>query len=195
MSQTQLSGLSDRPQYLVAPRSLDFGDGSIIKNVYCYVLRHHGQPGIGVLYYRQNDEICIQIGDWNGNVLDLSDPAEPLAGVAHEYLNKFNVPMYNLLHNMGVPQCQLFLNDQLTLCDLQTSINKFAGPGMVQNIFSGVIKTPEVLVIEVLDQRAVDAIDAGTGSYAGDLILKPSRFRHYQMDDGKYTPLHVQVVR
>ena len=194
MSQNQSSGTSS-PLLLPAPRLLPFGDGAIIKNIYSYVLRHHGAAGLSVLYYRKGGDICVQFGDWAGNPVDPHDSSNRLAPLAEQYLGRLNVPLCNLLHTIGVGQAQLFLNEELTLCDMQVSVNKLAGPGMLQNIFSNVVRTPEVVVIETIDQRAVDAILAGSGVYAGDLVLKPSRFRHYQLDSGKYTPLHVQIAR
>jgi len=190
------------PQYLMAPPLLDFGDGRIIKNLFCYVLRHYGNSGIGVLYYHQGDDVCVQFGDWNGNIIDLDSKSDPLVKLIGLYLHKYNISIYNLLHTIGLSQFQIFLNTSLMLVELQYTVNNLAGPGMLQNLFSNIITTPEVLKIEIIDDRVIDVINAGTGSYTGDLIIKPSRFRQYQLPSGdgttkagKYTPLQVQVVR
>ena len=183
------------PEYLAAPKLLDFGDGSIVKNIYCYILRHYGSTGIGVLYYANGEDIIVQFGDWNGRLLDLNKTQEPLVRAAQTYLCSLNTAIYNLLHTMAVPQAQLFLTSELVLVDIQVAINKLVGPGMLQNLFGRIVKIPEVLGIEIIDQRAIDAIDAGSGMYAGNIILKPSRFRHFQLSNQKYTPLYAQVNR
>lgn len=195
MNQNQSSITSSPPEYLAAPKLLSFDDGSIIQNIYCYILRHYGDDGIGVLYYTQGEDICIQFGDWNGNLLDLNDVNNSLVKISQNYLHNLNASVYNLLHTMAVTQAQLFLNKELILVDMQIAINKLAGPGMLQNLFGRIIQVPEVLGIEIIDQRAIDAIEAGSGIYTGNIILKPSRFRHFQLPNQKYTPLYVQIIR
>ena len=194
MNQPALYGTSN-PSYLKAPRPLDFDDGKLLRGIYCYVIRHYGRDGIGVLYFKRGDELCVQLGDWDGNTLDLDDRKDPLVEIAVQYLTKHNIPMLNMLHTIGIGQAQLFLNRELMLCDVQTAVNKLVGPGMLKDIFSNVIATPEVKIIETLDQRIIDVIHAGTGSYAGDLILKPSRFRIHQSANNAYVPLYAQVSR
>jgi hypothetical protein len=99
---------------------------------------------------------------------------------------------------MKLEQAQFFLAilDELTLVDVQVAYNKMAGPGMVRDIFSKLINTQEVIKSEIVDERAIDAILRGVGSYAGDIILKPTRFRLYHDEaTNSFQPMYIEVKR
>ena len=67
---------------------------------------------------------------------------------------------------------------------------------MVRDIFGMKFATQEVIKVETIDERAYECMMDGSGSYAGDLIVKPSRFRHYhEMASNTYTPMYVEVLR
>ncbi len=64
------------------------------------------------------------------------------------------------------------------------------------DLFGKQLRTQEKLKIEIIDERAAKAIEQGTGSYEGDIVLKPSRFRMYHDPETKeYSPLYVEVIR
>ena len=99
-----------------------------------------------------------------------------------------------------IKQAQYFFSgenyEDLTLVDMQTSLNKFSGPGMLRDLFSKIGKTQEVLKVELIDERAIEAIKVGNGIYEGDIIIKPTRFRYYHdVDKDMYTPLYLQIKR
>ena len=97
-----------------------------------------------------------------------------------------------------IEQAQFYfaIEDELTLVDMQLSLNKFAGPGMIKDIFGKIMKTQEIIKTEIIDNRAIEFINKGTGSYEGNLVIKPSRFRVYHNQaTGVYTPLYVEVKR
>lgn len=185
------------PSILPAPPLLSWDDAGIaqIRNIFCYVQRHY-TSGFVLLYTKLGADVSIQAGDWAGNKLDLSDSnRSQLAAQAVDFIDRNNSKIYTLLSTIGLPQAQLFLDANSRLTDLQTNIDKLVGPGMLQNLFERIVETTETIKIEVIDQRAIDAITAGTGDYAGNLILKPSKFRHVELPNGKLSPLYVQVVR
>jgi len=109
-----------------------------------------------------------------------------------EYLNN----IYALMKYIRVDMLQMFIDttNEFKLVDIQLSLNKYTGPGMLRDVFNPIISTQEVLAIEPLDDRALEAIKRGTGTYEGDLILKPSKFRLYE-DGGLYFPHYVSVKR
>jgi hypothetical protein len=96
---------------------------------------------------------------------------------------------------IGLPQAQYFLSldDELTLVDMQVSLNKLAGPGMLRDIFSRRYPTQEVIKVEPFDDRVIEYAQRGTGTYEGDLIIKPSRFATIAEDD--LVPLYTEIRR
>ena len=209
---------------LKSPRLLELSDVPQIRGVFCYIIRHYGGGGLSVLYERDkvNDTVSMQFGDWDGNILDLQRdipggvnrhtdgpaPEQPqfewaldqaLKVLAHDYYNQYALSVLTLLSTLGIWQAQLYLTSKLVLADVRISINKLAGPGMLRELFSKIISTPEVLKIEVVDDRVLDAIRRGTGTYGGDLIIKPSAFKHLDIIDtsGKsvLTPMYIQICR
>jgi len=204
---TQSSGTSRRgpakvpqlPQLLKYPPLIT--NLQQVKDIFCYILRHPGDNGLAILIYRQpdNDQVVVICGDWAGNKIDLVDSQSPMADVAADFVTKEAVPLYEVMRLVGVDQAQFFFgqdDEGLVLYDVQLSLNKFAGPGMVKDIFSKVCRTQEILKMEVVDDRALEYIQKGTGSYEGDLLIKPSRFRMYHdQEQNSYSPLYVEVRR
>ena len=96
-------------------------------------------------------------------------------------------------------QAQFFFNiddNGLCLFDVQLSLNKHAGPGMIKDVFGKIFRTPDTLKMEIIDERALEYIQKGTGAYEGDLLIKPSRFRMYHDQEANtYSPLYVEVRR
>jgi hypothetical protein len=83
----------------------------------------------------------------------------------------------------------------LLLVDVQVSLNKMAGPGMLRDVFGKIYPTQEVLKIESLDDRAIEYIEKGTGNYEGELIIKPSKFSVFSPNTELLVPLYVEVKR
>lgn len=201
--ETSSSGISkvQLPKVLPYPKLLQFSElENVVRNVFCYVIRHYGNDGLSVLIYRQptKDQVVVICGDWNGNNIDISDDSR-LSNVANKFLQESLSIFISTMRLIKVDQIQLFfaiVDDELVLVDIQTALNKLAGPGMVRDIFGKVYKTQEILKIENLDDRAIQLINDGAGSYAGDLIIKPSRFRMYHNErDNSFAPMYVEVIR
>ncbi len=204
MLETRSSGISRveaLPQVLKYPRLLSFKDFELnIKNVFCYVTKHYGKSGLSVLIYRQpiKDQVIVICGDWYGNNIDLTADTE-LSRSAKDFTENHLTFFITTMRLIKIEQVQLFfsmVDGKLVLVDIQTAINKMSGPGMVRDVFGSKFPTQEVLKIEVMDDRAIECIKDGSGSYAGDLIIKPSRFRmHHDVKSNTYIPLYVEVVR
>lgn len=197
---TQSSGTSELPQILKYPQLLPFDGTPNIKDIFCYVIRHYGHTGIAVLIYRQpkNDQVVVLCGDWEGNKIDVvaKDPSE-LTIAANEFVRNDVLKFYETMRLIKIEQAQFFLalhEGELILVDVQVSINKMASPGMVNDIFGKIYPTQEVLATEIIDERAIEYIAKGRGTYEGNLVLKPSRFRLYE-STLKYQPLYVEIVR
>lgn len=171
-----------------------------VKDLFCYIIKHYGDSGLSVLIYRQRDkdQVVVICGDWAGNNIDLTDDSE-LAKIAIKF-NDLHLHLFlSTMRLIKLDQMQLFFsiaNGELVLVDIQTAINKLSGPGMVRDVFGNRFPTQEVMKIELLDERAMQYLADGGGSYAGDLIIKPSRFRLYHdVNADIYRPLYVEVRR
>lgn len=200
-SSSGISKLEVLPKILPYPTIHNIDDlENNIKNIFCYVIKHYGKKGLSVLIYRQikDDQVVVLCGDWFGNPIDLEGSTQE-STIASEFVKNELLKYLNVMHLIKIDQVQLFfaqVEDELVLVDLQVAVNKLAGPGMVRDIFGKVVKTQEVVKTEVLDERAVQAIREGCGSYAGDLIIKPTRFRMYHDPEKNiYTPMYVEVIR
>lgn len=197
---TPPSGTSDLPQILQYPQLLSFDDTPNIKDIFCYVIRHYGKVGLSVLIYRQpkNDQVVVICGDWEGNKIDVvSDDPSELTKLANNFVTKEVITFYELMRLIKIDQAQFFfavVDGELVLVDVQVSMNKMVSPGMIGDIFSKVCPTQHVLAMEIIDERVVEFIQKGRGTYEGDLILKPSRFRLYE-SDRHYQPLYVEIAR
>lgn len=200
MPSSGISKNSTLPQVLPYPELLPFDTTLSIRDIFCYVVRHYGNSGLSVLIYRQpqQDQVVTICGDWNGNNIDLIGD-NTLATVATQFVKEDLLLFLQTMQLVKLEQAQFFFalaDDQLVLVDMQIALNKFASPGMIGDIFGKIYRTQEILKTEIIDERSVEFIGKGTGSYEGDLVLKPSRFRlHHDPEDQKFQPLYVEVRR
>ncbi len=176
---------------------------AVLKDHLCYVIRHYGTEGISVLILREpkSDKVTVLCGDWKGNNINLDgDSGDRIIQAALVFVQE-DLPLFmQVMHSIKLPQAQFFLaldaEGNLVLTDIQVSLNKLAGPGMVRDIFGKVYRTQEVLKVEPLDDRAIEYIAKGTGTYEGDLIIKPSKFTSFSpAADGAIIPLYAEVRR
>jgi len=190
------SGLSDLPTLLPYPALIPLDVCNAIHGVFCYSFDHYGDIGFSVLLSKKDDAIRLLVGDWKGNVVDLHNQ-DAKTIVAKKLLTTQGEAIIELCRAARISQAQFFFvlsGDNFVLVDVQLSLNKFAGPGMVRDVFGNVFKTQEVIGIDVLDDDIMDSIVTGTNKFSGSLILKPSRFRSASVD-GSLIPLYVEVIR
>jgi hypothetical protein len=177
------------------PKPLQSNYLDTLKNVLCYVIRQYSDDGLSVLISKQSDDIAVLFGDWHGNLYDIRED-KPSTKICKTFMDEYLNNIYTLMKYIRVDMLQMFIDttNDFKLVDIQLSLNKYTGPGMLRDVFNSIINTQEVLAIEPLDDRALEAIKHGTGTYEGDLILKPSKFRLYE-DGGSYFPHYVSVKR
>ena len=144
---------------------------------------------------RRDESISVQFGDWQGVIVDPDDSTHPFHGQIIQLLEHSFPKLITLMRTIRLGQAEFYFSTGLVLMDVRLELNRYAGPGMITDVFGKLVDTPETIKIEVLDQRAMDFITKGTGSYEGDLLLKPSRSRPYELPDGSYVPFYVAVRR
>jgi len=193
ISKTQL------PKILPYPALLPFSDKiNLIRNRMIYVINHYGTFGISVLISYSNNNVIVMFGDWNGNSIDLSDASNQFVPICMKFLNNDVNIFINMMSTIKLRQAQFFLaldsNSNLTLVDVQVSVNKLSSPGMLRDIFSKLYPVQNAIKVEICDERTIESILNGTGSYGGDLIIKPSNFAVCSIQD-KETPLYLEVRR
>ncbi len=189
--------MSNVPKVLKYPTFIGNDKLDHVKNLLCYVIKDYGNDGVSLLLTRkpEKDEIIVLCGDWKGNNIDIQSN-DPRVAFITELLNTELAKLASILKTIRVDQAQFFFStkDGLKLVDMQVALNKLVGPGMIRDLFSKIIPTQEVLKIEPIDDRAYGAIIDGKGSYEGNLIIKPSKFRMIEQN-GAYSPLYLRYVR
>lgn len=173
-----------------------------IKDSLCYIIKPYAFTGVSLIISRddKSEDTMILFADWNGNKLDLMDKQNKLSIIAEKYLANDVQILINFMKLIKIKQAQYFFSgdqyEDMLLVDVQTSLNKMCGPGMLRDLFSKIMKTQEVLKVEPIDDRAIEAIKVGNGVYEGDIIIKPSRFRHYHdVDNNDYSPMYIKIKR
>jgi len=196
-----MSGTSKLPAILKYPILHNFSDvNKFLNNHLCYILRRYENDGIAVIIVRNpaNDDVTILFGDWAGNSVDLSAVGDnKYKDAALSFIDSDMSLFLKVMRLIKLDQAQFFFSfgpDGLILTDIQISINKLVGPGMVRDIFGSNYRVPEIVKIEVIDERASEYISKGLGSYEGDLIIKPSKFLTFS-DKSMTLPLYVEVKR
>lgn len=197
-----ISRAAKLPHVLPYPQLLPFESTPSIHDLFCYVVKHYGHTGLSVLIYRQveQDQVVTICGDWAGNNIDIVNSDDQLATLGMQFAQNDLTIFLQTMQLIKLDQAQFFFsideNGKLVLVDMQIAYNKFASPGMIRDIFGNVFNVQEVIKTEIIDARAVEAIKKGTGSYEGDIILKPTKFRMYhEAEDNSFQPLYVEVRR
>ena len=185
--------MCDHPQLLKYPKYVGL-DSSII-GTFCYIVRHPEEPGPTMVIQKFKEDIYVQFGDWLGNIIEPHDTSHKLHEQILKILELHFINIVSTMRLIQLTQAQLYFSKKLLLVDIRISLNKFAGPGMLKDIFGKIVPTQEVLSMETIDSRVFAAITNNSGTYNGNLLLKPSRFREIELQDRTFVPLHVEVRR
>lgn len=191
------SGTSELPSLLAYPEVLNLSNIPEIRGQYVYVIKDYNLDGLSVLIKRHDDAVYVTMGDWDGRQIDLSDGKNPLQAAAITFVQDYSSKFVAMMKSLRINQLLFYISvkdNDWQLVDLRASLNKFYGPGMVQDLFSKIFPTQEVVKIIQLDDPTVEAINRGEGSYAGNLILKCSKFK--TIARGKnLLPLYARILR
>lgn len=152
--------------------------------------------------YRQikQDQVVTICGDWAGNNIDIVNSEDQLATLGMKFVQNELATFLHTMRLIKLDQAQFFFsideNGLLVLVDMQVAYNKFASPGMIRDIFGNIFSVQKIIKTEIIDARAVETIKKGTGSYEGDIILKPTKFRMYhEAENNSFQPLYVEMKR
>lgn len=149
----------------------EYKDTPEINDIFVYVIKAYELNGLSVLIENYNSTISWKFGDWDGNQLNINDP------MIYEFITKYSNKIELLIKHARINQIQLYLSN-MVLVDARTHLNKMLSPGMLNDLFSGIIPTQEVIGKPIIfsGDNANDIIK-GSDKYAPDIILKPSKFK------------------
>lgn len=194
------SGISNLPKLAPYPEILDLSKLHELEHTLCYVQDHPGQEGFTILIERDtaNDDVFVMAGYLNGEAIELDSDTSNNAEMAKTFIKDKIINFLNLMRLVKIDRAQYFFSvkaDNIILQDVQTAPDKFVGPGLIRDVFSALVPVPEIRKIEPLTAGNIEAIIMNTGSYEGDLMIKPSRFRIYDGNPNQNIPFYVEVLR
>lgn len=160
--------MSELPTLLPYPDIPNIDDCPDIYGLYCYVVRSYS-PGVAAIIKLDNNDIAIVVGDWFGNKIL---PSHELWPQARWFLEKNAYNLANVMHPLGIAQAQFFVSISDLLVDVQLSINKFVGPGMLRDLFSNTTDVQESIGAKILDDNVIKELKNGNG-----FVAKPTRYR------------------
>ncbi len=190
------SGISDQPTILPYPTIPKLDDTAQLGGMFCYIVKHYGRSGLACLIANRDGKPIIQIGDWSGRIIDLGKSDDPLWPLVSILLDKHLAHIVSVVEIARVQQAIIYLaaggDPPLMLVDVRLTLNKLAGPGMIDDIFGKAMPVQEVIDRRLLDNMTIAALRDGHGKFTGNVIIKPSRFR---CAPNSTDPLYAEVVR
>lgn len=194
-----MSKLPELPSILPYPEILHLTDVVELKGHLAYIIKGYGDNGLSIMINRDDDNVYVSIGDWNGNNIDLTNQSHHYYNHSMKFIQEDSSKFVGMMKLLNIKQLMLYFvpenEDDIRLVDLRSSLNKFYGPGMVKDLFGKICLTQEIIETKILDDEAVKSIiDNDKGSYSGNLILKCSAFKTI-IREKKLLPLYAKVIR
>jgi hypothetical protein len=187
MAEKQSGSSINIPELLSYPEVLQLRDVPELKDQFVYPIEYYSLNGLAVVVTRdkQGDNFLVSLtfGDWDANIVDLTqqDDDNSTNYWGKHYLAKYSDKVLAVMKHIGLSRAELYFsiaNNDLILTDIRTHINKFTGPGMVEDLFGKVVPTQRKVVSPlILDEETLDKINKGKRPFNQSMILKPSRFK------------------
>lgn len=188
------SGIFNLPSILPHPKPLT--DTSLVSGMLCYAIQRYENIGISCLVTHYNGNVSISMGDWDGNAIDLKNNDNVMLPIAIDFLKNKVQHLVAISNAAGVKQALYYFAVDTgipTLVDIQLSLNKFLGPGMIRDIFGKTFDTQKILKIDVMTDVLLEQMLSGSGNYCDGVILKPSRYRY--VGDALLSPLYIEIPK
>jgi len=188
--------LTDIPSLLAYPDILEFKElTKHIRGKLIYPIKYYGLDGFSIVIYRDKEDVCTRIGDWDGNIINLEKHSKGPEIV--EYLNENLRAILTIMKYVNIPQAQYYfsMDKDIRLVDVRVSINKFMGPGMLKELFEKTVKVQELIAKPILiNDENVSLIKEGQGPFKGNVIVKTSYFGTVEKEKA-LLPLYGKVIR
>jgi len=180
-----MSKIIDHPSILPYPKIYRISEVPEIKDRLVYAIKPYPMEGVSLLISRQDGNIAVRFGDFNGNPLDVKNKKvqslENELGVIPKFLG--------VMRYSGLTQAQFYFSEN-RLVDMRTAVNKWAGPGMLRDIFGKMMKNniQEVIEIVPLTEEAYKDMLSSTEN----VILKASSFKNIVRNENIF-PLYART--
>jgi len=173
------------PSLLPYPVIRDLNECPEIHGIFCYIIDKYA-PGISAVIKLDANDAGIIVGNWDGENASPKNKDE-WEKVEH-FLNHTAYDLIKIMRHIRLQQAEFFISDNGRLVDVQLSLNKFIGPGMLKDLFAPVVNIQNSTELAVLDPDKIAELNNGERRF----ILKPSKSRHY-MHDNKVLPLYACI--
>lgn len=172
------------PTVLSYPEVLKLSEVPELSNQYCYVIKAYPLDGLSVVAARVKTDKGMQInwkfGDWDGNEINVLG-TDHSADWVQKFLSDHSSKILSMMQSIHLYHAQFYfsiVNDDLCLVDIRTALNKFTGPGMVQDIFGKIVPTQTIIDKPVLfDEETLEKVATASKPYDCKVIIKPSLFK------------------
>jgi hypothetical protein len=177
-----VSKIINIPSSLPYPMVLPFSEVPELKNRFCYIIKAYPLTGISLTILRDNGMVMIRFADFLGNELDIENPIYKSASYMAMLMQNVN-RIITTMKYIGIPKAMFYFSidkDNPRLIDMRLGINKFCGPGYLNDFFGkqGVLTQEVVGSPMVLDENNVKLLLSGSGEYVDrNFILKSSAFK------------------
>lgn len=169
-------GMSDVATLLEYPTIPDITECQDIIGIYCYIINNY-EPGWSILV-EHGQSTAIKIGDWNGNLYDDNN------AVVNKSLSSYVPLLLKIMDGIQISKAQYYFANNNKLVDVRISLNKFIGPGMLRDIFSGSIDVQDTYLIDSISSDKIDEL-----KNIGKFVVKPSRYRY----NNDMSPLYARI--
>jgi hypothetical protein len=178
------------PDSLPYPELLDIKSVQPLFGRLCYIIKYY-EPGVALTIARGNDNVCITPADWLGKALPPDN--QILTSIMMDHGRRV---LYTL-KLIGVNKAQIFFSNDMRLVDIRLSINKFCGPGYINDFFGKQGIPVQECIGEpiLLDDDSMQKLIEGSGIYDTNIIIKPSTFKFMIKDNGDVIPIYGVIRR
>lgn len=173
------------PSLLAYAKILDIADRPELNGIFSYIIYRY-KPGASVLIKLQNGESGIVVGDWMGRS---SGPDNSVKAILGERC----LMLIRMMKSIRIDQAQYYFAEDGSLVDVQLSLNKFIGPGMLRDLFSKLMATQKIVETAVLTPDKIQEIRSDKSKYPESCVLKPSRFRYVGTTPTSIVPCYATI--
>jgi hypothetical protein len=184
-----MSKVINIPDVLPYPKLYQLKDIPEFKNKFCYILKSFPDNGLSVLILRDKGDICVRMGDFSGNIIDLNQPNDYVKQVSG-FLSKIVTTM----RCIAIPKAIFYFsndNGVARLVDMRLNTNKFCGPGYLYDFFGKQDIPVQVRIGEpiILDDTVISDLLCHQNAYKDNCVIKPSAFKTIIRED-QIVPLY-----
>lgn len=183
------------PESLPYPKIMTLSEVPQIKDKLCYIINGYQSSGVGMLVVRKDDNVCIRLSDFAGNIIDVN---ESKSDIINTIMCSYSHRLVFLLKCIDLKQALFYFVSDLDkpiLVDVRLSINKFCSPGYINDFISRqgipcqeIIGKPILLTDEICNN-----LRSKSGIYtSGKFIIKPSVFKFIEKDR-QFIPMYAGV--